>query len=178
MNVDSTTDAGLTAPGERAARGLGCELMDEPIDAVAVAPARRALLTAEALIAGRELPTHVIEQLAEIGVGAFEGSPVSAYSSWLRSNPLVAAPPGGESGLDATTRFLVGWRRVGELPGPVVLVVGHNLPLRMLLNASAGEDPLTGRLQRIPNVTRHDMTRDEFTAGITALQRWRDDRAS
>ena len=38
-----------------------------------------------------------------------------------------------------------------RLPEPVVLVVSHNLPLRMLMNAAAGDDPLTGPLQRIPN---------------------------
>jgi broad specificity phosphatase PhoE len=177
MNPDSTIEVGLTAPGERAARGLGRDLAGERIDAVAVAPSLRTRLTADALVADRDVPIHVIAQLAEIGVGPFEDGPVSVYTTWLRNNPLTAAPPGGESALDATTRFLAGWRRVLRLPGPVVLVVSHNLPLRMLLNAAGGGDPLTGPLQRIPNVTRHDLTRDQLETGIAALRLWRDELA-
>ena len=177
MNPDSTVEVGLTAPGERAARGLGRDLAGERIDAVAVAPSLRTRLTAAALVADRDVPTHVVDQLAEIGVGPFEDGPVSVYTTWLRNNPLTAAPPGGESALDATTRFLAGWRRVLRLPGPVVLVVSHNLPLRMLLNAAAGDDPLTGPLQRIPNVTRQDVTRDQLETGIAALSQWRDELA-
>ena len=177
MNPDSTVEVGLTAPGERAARGLGRDLAGERIDAVAVAPSLRTCLTAAALVADRDVPTHVVDQLAEIGVGPFEDGPVSVYTTWLRNNPLTAAPPGGESALDATTRFLAGWRRVLRLPGPVVLVVSHNLPLRMLLNAAAVDDPLTGPLQRIPNVTRQDVTRDQLETGIAALSQWRDELA-
>lgn len=177
MNPDSTVEVGLTAPGERAARGLGRDLAGEQIDAVAVAPSLRTRLTADALVADRNVPIHVIDQLAEIGVGPFEDGPVSVYTTWLRNNPLTAAPPGGESALDATTRFLTGWRRVLRLPAPVVLVVSHNLPLRMLLNAAAGDDPLTGPLQRITNVTRHDVTRDQLETGLAALHRWRDELA-
>ena len=177
MNPDSTVEVGLTAPGERAARGLGRDLAGERIDAVVVAPSLRTRLTAAALVADRDVPIRVIDQLAEIGVGSFEDGPVSVYTTWLRNNPLTAAPPGGESALDATTRFLAGWRRVLRLPGPVVLVVSHNLPLRMLLNAAAGDDPLTGPLQRIPNVTRQDVTRDQLETGIAALSQWRDELA-
>jgi broad specificity phosphatase PhoE len=142
-----------------------------------VAPSLRTRLTADALVADRNVPIHVIDQLAEIGVGPFEDGPVAVYTTWLRNNPLTAAPPGGESALDATTRFLTGWRRVLRLPAPVVLVVSHNLPLRMLLNAAAGDDPLAGPLQRIPNVTRHDVTRDQLETGLAALRRWRDELA-
>jgi broad specificity phosphatase PhoE len=177
MNPDSTVEVGLTAPGERAARGLGRDLAGQQIDAVAVAPSLRTRLTADALVADRDVPIHVIAQLAEIGVGQFEDGPVSAYTTWLRNNTLTAAPPGGESALDATSRFLAGWRRVLRLPGPVVLVVSHNLPLRMLLNAADGGDPLTGPLQRIPNVTRHDLTRDQLETGLAALRRWRNELA-
>jgi broad specificity phosphatase PhoE len=177
MNPDSTVEVGLTAPGERAARSLGRDLAGERIDAVAVAPSLRTRLTAAALVADRDVPIRVVDQLAEIGIGPFEDGPVSVYTMWLRDNPLTAAPPGGESALDATTRFLAGWRRVLRQPGPVVLVVSHNLPLRMLLNAAAGDDPLTGPLQRIPNVTRHDLTRDQLETGIAALRRWRDELA-
>lgn len=177
MNPDSTVEVGLTAPGERAARGLGRDLAGERIDALVVAPSLRTRLTAAAIVADRDVSTHVVDQLAEIGVGPFEDGPVSAYTTWLRNNPLTAAPPGGESALDATTRFLAGWRRVLRLPEPVVLVVSHNLPLRMLMNAAAGDDPLTGPLQRIPNVTRHDLTRDQVETGVAALRRWRDELA-
>jgi hypothetical protein len=47
----------------------------------------------------------------------------------------------------------------------------------MLLNAAAGDDPLAGPLQRIPNVTRHDVTRDQLETGLAALHRWRDELA-
>ena len=78
MNPDSTVEVGLTAPGERAARGLGRDLAGERIDALVVAPSLRTRLTAAAIVADRDVSTHVVDQLAEIGVGPFEDGPVSA----------------------------------------------------------------------------------------------------
>ena len=75
MNPDSTVEVGLTAPGERAARGLGRDLAGERIDALCVAPSLRTRLTAAAIVADRDVSTHVVDQLAEIGVGAVRGRP-------------------------------------------------------------------------------------------------------
>src|SRR5947208_16089100 len=108
LNPDSTVEVGLTAPGERAARGLGRELASEQIDALVVAPSLRTRLTAAALVADRHASTHVVDQLAEIGVAPFADGPVSAYTTCLSDNPLTAAPPASESAPDATTRILAG----------------------------------------------------------------------
>ncbi len=87
MNPDSTVEVGLTAPGERAARGLGRDLAGERIDAVAVAPSLRTRLTA-----ARWSPTAT--------------SPPTSSTSWQRSAsgrsrtaPSPSTPPGS-----ATTR--------------------------------------------------------------------------
>jgi broad specificity phosphatase PhoE len=111
-------------------------------------------------------------ELAEIRAGSFTGGPVSAFRQWLQSSPLDAAPPGGGSVLAAAGRYLTGLRRIQALPEPVVLAVLHNLPMRMMLNAAAGADPVAGTLQTLPHLARADMTAPDLRCAISALTTW------
>ena len=57
-------------------------------------------------------------------------------------------------------------------PAAVIVAVTHNLPMRMLVNAAGGADPLTGPLRRVPHATRSDLTAAELDAAIEGLAAW------
>jgi broad specificity phosphatase PhoE len=173
IHRDAGEDAPLTAAGEAAARELGRALRSEPIAAAAASPRLRARRTAELLLDGRRLAVEPLDELAEIRSGEFAGGPAALYREWTRSHPLAAAPPGGESVLTASGRYLAGLRRLLALPGPVVLAVLHNLPMRMALNAAAGADPVAGPEQALPHLARRDLTAAELRRAIEALEAWR-----
>ena len=168
MNPDSQAEAGLSPAGLRAALELRTRLSHEPIEIAIVTSRLRTALTAEALV-GDGTPLLVLD---EIGVGSFEGRPVSEYRAWIRSNPLRSAPSGGESVADATARYLTGLRRIRELPGDLGVVVMHNLPMRMTLNAAAGNDPIRGDVQRVPNAARFDLSGNGLDTAIAGLGAW------
>jgi broad specificity phosphatase PhoE len=171
MNPDSRAEAGLSTAGLRAALDLRMRLLDEPIEIAIVTTRLRTTLTAEALV-GDDIPLMVLDELAEIGVGCFEGRPVSEYRAWIRANSLRTAPLGGESVADAAARYLAGLRRIRELPGGLGLAVMHNLPMRMTLNAAAGSDPIRGDVQRVPNADRFDLSGSHLDAAIARLSAW------
>jgi broad specificity phosphatase PhoE len=96
MNPDSKTEAGLSTSGLRDALELRTRLADEPIEVAIVTTRLRTMRTAEAVV-DDGIPLLVFDELAEIGVGCFEGRPVSEYRAWIRANSLRSAPLGGES---------------------------------------------------------------------------------
>ena len=171
MNPDSQTEAGLSPAGPRAALELRTKLSEEPIEIAIVTSRLRTAQTAEAVV-GDGIPQLVLDELSEIGVGCFEGRPVSEYRAWIRSNPLRSTPTGGESVADATARYLTGLRRIRELPGGLAIVVMHNLPMRMTLNAAAGDDPIRGDVQRVPNAARFDLSGNDLDNAIAGLGVW------
>ncbi len=172
MNPDSKLDAPLSPAGERAARRLTRSLASEPIDVVVTSPRRRARRTAELLAAGRHVTLTELDELSEVGAGSFEGGPVTEFQDWVRTGPVDVAPPGGESVLSAARRYLAGARRLHALRQSSIVAVTHNLPMRMLMNAAGGSDPLAGPLQRVPHATRADLSADELSAAIVALAAW------
>lgn len=172
MNPDSELDAPLSAEGEAAAARLARELEAEPIDLIVTSPRLRARRTAEAVAGSRGLEVQIVADLAEIAAGSFEAGPVAAFQEWVLATPPATPAPGGESVLAATRRYLAAARLIRAGEAAVVLAVTHNLPLRMLVNAAAGADPLAGPLRRVPQATRHDLTAAELDAAIAALQAW------
>lgn len=177
LNPDPVVDAPLSDAGEQAAIGLGRALQGEPVGVVATSPRARARRTAELLVQGRDVRIVELEELAEVGSGSFAGGPVEAYRQWVRGHPPAAAPPGGESVLDAAGRYVAGLRWIRGRPESVVLAVLHNLPMRMALNAASGEHPTAGTLQRMQHVARADLTAAELDRAIESLDVWRAGRA-
>jgi 2,3-bisphosphoglycerate-dependent phosphoglycerate mutase len=173
MNPDSRLEAPLSPAGERAARELAGALAAEAIELAVCSPRLRARRTAELALAGRGVRTVVDPDLAEIAVGAFEGQPVERFRHWLGSHPATAAPPGGESLVDAAGRYLLAFGRLRELSVGVVMVVLHNLPMRLVLNAGAGEDPLAGAAQRVPQATPVAFAAAELDDALPRLAAWR-----
>lgn len=172
MNPDSKLDAPLSADGEAAARRLAASLAAEPVDLIVASPRLRARRTAE-VIAGRHgLEVRDLDDLAEIRAGSFEAGPVAAFQEWVLATPPATPAPGGESVLAAADRYLDAARRIRAEPAAVVVAVTHNLPMRMLVNAAARADPLTGPLRRVPHATRSDLTASGLDAAIAGLDAW------
>ena len=172
MNPDSQLDAPLSADGEAAARRLARSLGREPIDLIATSPRLRARRSAELVAGRREVKVRDLDDLAEIRAGSFEAGPVAAFQEWVLATPPGTPAPGGESVLEAARRYLDAARLIRADPATVIVAVTHNLPMRMLVNAASGADPLTGPLRRVPHATRSDVTAAELDAAIDRLEAW------
>jgi broad specificity phosphatase PhoE len=174
MNPDSKLDAPLSADGEAAAERLARALDAQQIALIVTSPRLRARRTAELVAGGRGVEVRVLDDLAEIRAGSFESGPVAAFQEWVLATPSGTPAPGGESVLEAARRYLAAARLIRADPAAVVVAVTHNLPMRMLVNAADGADPLTGPLRRVPHATRSDLTAAELETAIAGLQSWLD----
>ncbi len=172
MNPDSELEAPLSADGAAAARRLARQLGAEPLDLIVTSPRLRARRTAELVAGRRGVEVHDVDELAEIRAGSFESGPVAAFQEWVLATPPGTPAPGGESVLAAAGRYLAAARQIRAEEAAVVVAVTHNLPMRMLVNAAGGADPLSGPLRRIPHATRSDLTAAELEAAIARLEAW------
>jgi probable phosphoglycerate mutase len=118
------------------------------VEAIASSPLLRCRQTAEAVATKLGLAVEVIDDLAEVDFGAWEGLTFAevenAYpaemAAWLAST--AAAPPGGES-------FAAAGRRVSRAresilaahPGAVVAVVTHVTPIKTLIRLALDAPP-------------------------------------
>jgi broad specificity phosphatase PhoE len=172
MNPDSQLDAPLSPTGEAAVRRLARSLASERADVIVTSPRLRARRTAELLSAGRGVDVLEVHDLAEIRAGSFEGGLVTAFQEWVLTTPPDRPAPGGESVLAAARRYLAAARGLEASPHEVVVAATHNLPMRMLVNAAGGADPLSGPLRRIPHASRCDLSAAELAAAIAGLEAW------
>jgi broad specificity phosphatase PhoE len=177
MNADADTEPVLTEEGQREARAMAERLADAHFDGIVCTARLRTRRTAELVRDGRAPAPEIVcvPELSEIVAGAFAGRPVDEYRAWERRRPLTDAPDGGESMTAAATRYAAGMRIVAGMPHRGLLAVLHNLPLRMIANVLAGEDPVRGRVQRFEQdqVLRIDRTRLEGAAAT--LGAWADE---
>ena len=172
MNPDSALDAPLSAEGEAAAVSLARMLEPEPIALVVTSPRLRARRTAAMVAGGRGVEVRILDGLAEIRAGSFESGPVAAFQEWVLATPPDTPAPGGESVLQAARRYLAAARMIEGLTAAVVVAVTHNLPMRMLVNAAAGADPLTGPCRRIPHASRSDLSAADLATAVAAIEAW------
>jgi broad specificity phosphatase PhoE len=131
-----TSDVGLSVLGRRQAGALARAVRDRRLVAVYSSPLRRAVETAEPVVAGRPMALSVVPELTELGLGDWEGRTVDEvraldgdpYRRWLAA-PLDCAPPGSESLLGVLHRVAAAIERIrlahaGEPDGDV-LIVAH-----------------------------------------------------
>lgn len=135
------TDPPLNAAGVRQAMALGEQMRTIPFARIVASPLQRAVHTA-ALVGGRPVEAiEVIEDLAEIDLGAWEGRTVAeieqcfpgAYEERGR-NLAQYRPPGGESFADLADRVCPAVFDLADRnPGPL-LIVAHAGVNRTLLS--------------------------------------------
>lgn len=138
------TDIPLSPDGERQVRSLGQRLASVPIAAAVASPLSRAKTTAEAVLAGRQLPLELDPGLLEISHGQWEGKLASdverdhaeMFGVW-RSAPGRATPagPGAETLGDVEARAWPVLEKLCERipPDGVGLIAAHDAVNRVLL---------------------------------------------
>jgi alpha-ribazole phosphatase len=163
---------GLTPEGVDQGRRLGERLAGEEIDLGVATELRRTWETLELALDGRDVPRAVVPELNEIHFGSFDGGPLDAYRAWAFAElPTAAAPGGGESRAAVAARFARGLQLLLGRPEAGVLVVGHALAIRYLLDAAAGLPP-AARMTPVEHATPHRLSAAETEAAARLLEEW------
>jgi probable phosphoglycerate mutase len=163
---------GLTPEGVEQARALALTLASERIDVALTSRLARTQETLALVLDGRHVPVVVEEELDEIHFGAFDGGPLDAYRAWASSRPPdEPAPGGGESRAQAAARFARGLRLVLARPEEHVLVVGHALAIRYLIDAAEGHAPAP-RMSPIEHAFPYRLSRADAERAASFLEKW------
>jgi broad specificity phosphatase PhoE len=162
----------LTPEGIEQAGRLQDALAAAQVELGVATELRRTQETLEIAFAGRDIPTIVVPELDEIDFGSFDGRLLDDYRAWAASEPpTVPAPGGGESRAEAAARFARGLRRVLRRPEATVLLVGHALSLRYILDGARGLVP-AARIAPVEHALAHRLTRSEALAAAELLEAW------
>jgi broad specificity phosphatase PhoE len=153
VNGDPSVPVPLTEAGRAEAARLGRQLAELPIDLCVHTRFPRTRETADAILAGRDVPRFEQPLLDDIDVGELEGETVAAYETWKRAHGRGDAFPGGENLDAAARRYARGFRELVARAERTILVVCHEIPIRYALNAAAGSDELDGPDHSVPNAT-------------------------
>jgi 2,3-bisphosphoglycerate-dependent phosphoglycerate mutase len=111
--------------------------------------------------------------LNDIDVGIFEGRSITEFRAWRKANDPNTTPPDGESLEDVVDRYARGLLWLIEYAPRPALVVTHDQPIRYLMNALSGDDPISGILRKVPNAVPYPFSTAALTLGA---QRLRDHR--
>lgn len=142
-------DVPLSDVGREQVRRLAERLSSEPLATVYASPLGRTRETAAILARPHGIAIEVRDALREISHGHWEGkqrAEVEAlypqeYARW-EGDPFSFAPPGGESGLEVTSRALPALLEIVEHHSNCqVLIVSHKATIRLLLSSLLGFDP-------------------------------------
>lgn len=146
-------------------------------DAVLTSPLRRARETATTIADQLALPMSVVDGLAEVDFGTFEGltadqaRQLAGFAAWAASPEN--APPGGESFAAAGARVEQARQAiVAEFAGATVVVVSHVTPIKLLIRATLAA-PLDS-IYRMYLDTASVSIIDELSDGSSALRLFND----
>jgi probable phosphoglycerate mutase len=153
VNGDPSIEVPLTEQGLEEASRLGLQVAGLPLDLCVHTRFDRTRRTAEAALAGRQVPFVEEPLLDDVYVGELEGRTIDDYRHWKDAHTRADRFPGGESLDEAALRYAAGFRKVLARPEQAVLVVCHEIPLRYALNGVAGSDDLDGPVHALPNAT-------------------------
>jgi broad specificity phosphatase PhoE len=176
VNGEPSIDVGLTPAGEEQARQLGRGLAGEPIDVCVVSTLRRTRDTAEAALDGRAVPIEELPDLADPRAGRFEGQPLDEYREWAWSaGSAEDAPGGGESRRAIVSRYAAAYRAQLDRPEPVVLAVGHALPIAYLLDALDGSPPAPRMRRPIEYARAYPLDAGDVRRALAVIDAWREE---
>ena len=172
VNGDPAVPAPLTDTGRAEAARLGRQLASLPIDLCVHTRFTRTRDTADAILAGRDVPRLEQPLLDDIDVGSLEGESIDAYEAWKREHPDRGVPfPEGESLDDAALRYARAFRGLLARAEPTILVVCHEIPIRYAVNAACGSDELDRPEHRIPNATPYLFGGDALARAAAGIER-------
>ena len=163
---------GLTPEGVRQARALGVELAAVDIALAATTELARTQETLAFALDGRDVPTFTVPELNEIRFGSFDGGLLDTYRAWAAAqSPSQRAPGGGESRADVAARFARGLRALLMLDGTIILLVGHALALRYVLDAAEGLAP-AALMQPVEHAHPYCLDRAGVERAAALLEAW------
>jgi broad specificity phosphatase PhoE len=153
VNGDPSVPVPLTPDGRAEAARLGRQLARLPLELCVHTRFGRTRETADAILAGRDVPRLEEPLLDDVDVGELEGASLAAYRAWKDAHARDEPFPGGESLDEAARRYATAFLRLVDRPEQAILVVCHEIPVRYALNAAAGSDDLDAPEHAIPNAT-------------------------
>ena len=163
---------GLTPEGVEQARALSRTFADEEISIAMTSRLARTQETLAVALDRRDLPVVVEAELDEIHFGSFDGGLLDTYRAWAATHPPNDPPPGdGESRAQAAERFARGLRLVLARPEERVLVVGHALAIRYVIDAADALVP-AARMEPIEHAFPYLLGRDDVERAATLLEEW------
>ncbi len=174
-----SSDVALSDEGRMQAELLGRRLAVERISAVYCSDMHRAIDTATYVAKPHDLVPIQRPALREIGHGRWEGmihqeverTYAGEYQAW-DADPLLAAPPGGETGLTVLARSLPALRQIIlDHPDQTVAIVSHKATNRLLLCSVLGIDPrlYRARIAQDTACLNKIEFRDPMNARVTLL---------
>jgi broad specificity phosphatase PhoE len=141
-------DSALTAAGLEQARRHGVTLRGRGIDAIFVSPLGRAVTTARLINEGLGLPIEVVDDLAELHLGAFNGlideQVDTRFPGWRQRRATDKYHwrfPDGESYADADVRAARALDQLSRRRARRPLLAAHEMIGRMLQRHLLGLDP-------------------------------------
>ena len=146
VNGDPAVDNPLTERGLEQARVLADELRDVPFGLCITTEFPRTKQTADEILEGRAVRRLVVPELNDPRQGDFEGKDFDSYAAWMDGSAMdEEIPGGGESQLDAVTRYARGWGLVVEEARRPSLVVAHAFPISVALTLHEERPPMLRR---------------------------------
>jgi alpha-ribazole phosphatase len=165
---------GLTPEGVEQARALGALLGETQLALAVATELSRTQETLLLALEGRDVPTVLVPELNEIDFGSFDGGALETYRAWAAAHsPSVRAPGGGESRADAAARFARGLRVLLAREEDAILLVGHALALRYVVDAAAGLVP-AARMTPVPHAQPFELAREDVVRAAELLETWSD----
>ena len=170
LNGDPSVPVHLTEQGREQVALLRDRVADMPVDLGVRTRFPRTEQTIAILLEGHDVPVVVCADLDDVLLGEFEGRSVEDYRRFRDENGQEARPRGGESRLDALARYTRGFERLLEVDARAPLVVTHDIPIRFLANAIAGEDPLEGSVHAVANASLLTVGEADMRRGVAAMR--------
>jgi probable phosphoglycerate mutase len=163
---------GLTPEGVAQSRALGALLVETEIALAATTELSRTHETLRLALEGRDIQTIVVPELNEIHFGSFDGGALPTYRAWAAAHsPSVRAPGGGESRAEAAARFARGLRLLLAREEEAILLVGHALALRYVVDAADGLVPAP-RMAPVAHAQPFQLAREDVVRAANLLEAW------
>ena len=146
--LQGSQDSALTELGLQQARDTGVKLRDYQFDAAYSSPRTRARVTAETILAGRDISLNEDARLREINLGRLEGMNKESLPEELKpafrsfwKDPKAYQPVDGETFADARDRMVAGLLDLAKRHhGEQVLIVSHAAAIKLALCHIEGKD--------------------------------------
>ena len=170
LNGDPAVEVRLNAAGIAQVAALRPRIARMPIDLGVHTRFGRTRHTLDLLLAGRAVPHAVCPELDDVLLGEFEGAGVDDFRAWRTTHGMDERPRGGESRLEVLARYIRGVERLLEVRARTPLVVTHDIPIRFILNALDGHDPLDGPVKAVENGVLHVWEATDLTRALAVMK--------